>query len=155
MVKEIVISQGKLAQVSDEDYCYLMRWNWYFSSGYAHRQEQNNYLRITIMMHDVVAQRMGHDLTLLEVDHKDRNGLNNTRENLDIVTHSQNMQNRTRQRNNTSGHRGVGWFAKTGKWRVEIVVNKRNIHIGYFASKENAIAARKLAESIYFGREID
>ena len=42
-----------------------------------------------------------------QVDHKNHDGLLNTRSNLNIVTNRQNQQNRRINKNNKSGYRGV------------------------------------------------
>jgi hypothetical protein len=50
---------------------------------------------------------------------------------------------------NSSGHIGVCWSRRESKWRAEITVDCRRIHIGYFTAKAEAIAARKAAEITY------
>ena len=34
--------------------------------------------------------------------------------------------------NNTSGYRGVGFYKRNGRWRAQISVDKKVIHIGFF-----------------------
>ena len=50
---------------------------------------------------------------------------------------------------NSSGHIGVCWSRRESKWRAEITVDTRRIHIGYFTDMADAIAARKAAEITY------
>ena len=45
----------------------------------------------------------------------------------------------------------MSWYKKYEKWRVRIQVNNKDILIGYFNDKEDAIKARKQAEIKYFG----
>lgn len=52
--------------------------------------------------------------------------------------------------NNTSGVKGVSWNKEKHKWDAYINVNKKRIYLGRFSFKEDAIAARKHAEEIYF-----
>lgn len=53
--------------------------------------------------------------------------------NLRDVTNSINQQNqRGPKSNNKSGHLGVSWHTWNGKWRAEIRVNGKSIHLGYF-----------------------
>lgn len=86
----------------------------------------------------------------LFVDHRDGNTLNNTRENLRVVTNAENQQNRVRlPSNNTSGHIGVYWSAKQKKWLAGIKIHGIGIHLGTFANLIDAIAARKRAEKSY------
>jgi hypothetical protein len=46
----------------------------------------------------------------------------------------------------TSGHKGVSWCARTGRWRAHITVGRRMKDLGRHARLSDAIAARKRAE---------
>lgn len=46
--------------------------------------------------------------------------------------------NKNKSRANTSGLIGVSWYKNTNRWSVEIMVNKRKIHLGYYLTKEEA-----------------
>jgi len=75
----------------------------------------------------------------LKVDHWDNNTLNNTDDNLRIVTNAQNMQNRKgRNSNNTSGIRGVSFNKEKQKWKAQLEVNGVQKHIGYFLYEKDA-----------------
>ena len=52
--------------------------------------------------------------------------------------------------NNTSGHKGVSKIKRSGKWRAYIVYKGKQINLGFFEKKEEAIEARKAAELKYF-----
>lgn len=84
-------------------------------------------------------------------DHIDGNGLNNTRENIRFIYQNDNCKNRSLSSNNRSGCSGVSWSKDKRKWRACITINRKNIHLGYFSDKEEAISARQQAESKYFG----
>jgi hypothetical protein len=43
--------------------------------------------------------------------------------------------------------RGINYDSKKGKWRARITYQSKEYHLGYFADKETAVAARKEAES--------
>lgn len=75
------------------------------------------------------------------IDHIDRNPLNNTLDNLRWVSYSQNNYNKTKQKNSTSQYRGVFWDKSRNKWKVKIVINKKNKHIGYFEIEEEGAKA--------------
>lgn len=79
----------------------------------------------------------------LKIDHINRDGCDNRLENLRLVTQKQNSENRSLGKNNTSGHPGVSWCIKSCKWRARITVNYKGLHIGYFASLQDAIDAYK------------
>lgn len=79
---------GKYALVSPEDYPAVMRHSWYYRDGYALAKINSKEIR----MHRYIMDIKDPDLI---VDHKDRNRLNNTRENLRIMDYLQNANNRS------------------------------------------------------------
>lgn len=84
-------------------------------------------------------------------DHKDRNPFNNRRNNLRPASSSENAQNHSKRRNNTSGFTGVYWDKKSNKWVVSININKKIHWIGRYIDKNDAIVARLKAEAKYYG----
>ena len=84
---------------------------------------------------------LGPALSGLEWDHKDRDPLNNRRENLQAVPHHVNMKNKRAYHNNTSGVPGV-CLAQQRYWLARI----GDRHLGCFDSFEEAVAARRAAE---------
>jgi hypothetical protein len=76
-----------------------------------------------------------------EIDHKDGNRANNRFTNLRAADRKLNSNNHKLQSNNKSGHVGVSWHAKSGKWCVKV----RREYIGLFEKLEDAVAARKAA----------
>jgi hypothetical protein len=85
----------------------------------------------------------------MQIDHKDGNGLNNRIANLSEVTNKQNAMNQKLNAKNSSGVTGVRWHKLAKKWTARIVQDKREIYLGLFESFEDAVAARKDAESKY------
>jgi hypothetical protein len=84
----------------------------------------------------------------IKVDHKDGNGLNNRRSNIRKATHAQNQQNRGKQRNNTSGYKGVTWQQQKGQkgwWKAQITVDGVKTYLGLFNSKREAYTVYKEA----------
>jgi len=72
--------------------------------------------------------------------------------NLREVTNAENARNFPRNKRNTSGHIGVSWHKRDKKWQAIIgatQVGKSLKYLGYFDTKEEAIAARKEAEKLY------
>lgn len=62
------------------------------------------------------------------------------------ATQTTQTRNSRRQRNNTSGVRGVGFNKKLSKWTAQISLNKQPMHLGVFTTKEEAVKARQKAE---------
>lgn len=77
-----------------------------------------------------------------EVDHIDRDPLNNEPKNLRLSTRAQNASNKSIPSNNTSSARGVTWDKKNRKWQAQIGHFGKCIFLGRFSSKEEAVAAR-------------
>lgn len=87
----------------------------------------------------------------MDVDHIFHNEYDNRKEFLRIVTESQNEMNQKIRINNTSGVPGVSLDKDKSKWRARIRANNKEIHLGYFINKEDAVQARKQGEEKYFG----
>ncbi len=90
----------------------------------------------------------------IEVDHKNRNPLDNRIENLRICNRSQNMQNsRRKKRLPASGFRGVAIDPNDGAFVANIKTNYRRIHIGRFDNPIEAAYARDAAALRYHDPE--
>lgn len=86
-----------------------------------------------------------------EIDHINGVKDNNQIENLRLATKSQNQWNSCKQKNNTSGFKGVYWHKLSQKWSACIQVFGKLKHLGLFLTKEDAYNARKNAEKFYHG----
>lgn len=84
------------------------------------------------------------------LDHKNGNPDDNRWSNLRLATHAQNAANAKRNKNNTSGFKGVRRANKAG-WRASIWVNRKNIHLGCRATPAEAFELYKKAARHYFG----
>lgn len=73
-----------------------------------------------------------------EIDHIDGNTSNNRIENLRTATHSQNLCNQKMPSHNTSGIKGVSWKKPLKKWFVQLKINNKKRHFGYFDDIELA-----------------
>jgi len=65
------------------------------------------------------------------IDHINNNKLDNRRENLRIVTHSENSRNRIKKENTSSLYYGVSFDQNSNKWAASISYNKKTIRILY------------------------
>lgn len=82
-----------------------------------------------------------------EIDHVNGNPSDNRLCNLRAVTHEENSRNRKLFSHNKSGVNGVSWSKNAGKWTAAIYNDGARKHIGSFDCLEDAVAARKLAET--------
>ena len=85
------------------------------------------------------------------IDHINRNPLDNRKCNYRESTYRQNAQNKSLQKNNTSGVAGVVYRKDNKKWEVRININKKQTKLGCYDNKEDAIVARLKAEKEYYG----
>ena len=85
------------------------------------------------------------------IDHINGDTADNRLCNLREATRTQNLANSKRYKNNKSGLKGVHWHPQSGKWRVQVRLNRRNNHVGLFADKHEAHRAYLDAASRLFG----
>jgi DNA-binding CsgD family transcriptional regulator len=85
----------------------------------------------------------------VEIDHRDGNGLNNTRENLRVVSKSQNLQNqRLTSRASASGMRNV--CRKRDKWIVRLMIDGKDRSFGTFSTVDEAVIVASEARRKHF-----
>lgn len=84
-----------------------------------------------------------------EIDHVDGDTMNNRKENLRPTNRLGNMRNRKLHENNKSGKAGVIKYGK--RWMAYIKLNGIQKNLGYFNDFEEAVNARKIAETKYYG----
>lgn len=141
-MKEIKLKNSELvALVDDEMYEELNKYEWRACQAWG-----NSYRATTghdIFMHHLV---IGKPEPSLVTDHIDRNPLNNQRKNLRFVSKSENGFNSKTRADNTSGRKGISWNKLVGKWRAYIHINKKEKHLGYFSTVDEAVMAREKAE---------
>ncbi len=139
-MKEILLTQGKVAIVDDEDFEWLNQWKWCAKKGpntsYAKRATQ-------LYMHRLILSAEKG----MFVDHINGNGLDNRRENLRVCTHAENMRNSKLSIKNTSGYKGVYWCKKRSLWIANIQNNGKVKNLGGFKIKE--LAARAYNEAAH------
>jgi hypothetical protein len=149
MMKEIELTNGKVAIVDDEDYEWLSQWKWLCThKGYAARCVRiKNGNPITVYMHrEIIGPPDG-----MFTDHINHDKLDNRRENLRVCTMSQNNANIPKRKNNSSGRKGVYWREDAKKWIAQISPGGTRINLGYFSDINDASCAYKNAAEKYFG----
>ncbi len=151
-MKKIRLTQGKFASVDDENYQQLRSIKW------SAVKARNTYYAIHCyrIKDRVFTQRM-HRLIMevprsINIDHIDRNGLNNQKSNLRLCNPSENLWNRTKSlykgKRPTSKYKGVAWA--NGAWVVFITANNVKHYLGrYFREESAAKEYDKLAKLIH------
>lgn len=85
------------------------------------------------------------------IDHIDGNGLNNRLDNLREATAKENARNSRLPSINTTGVKGIYWYASRNSWRAMIRVDGVLRHLGWFKEREKAVTKRRWAERHFFG----
>jgi hypothetical protein len=156
-MREIPLTRGYVAFVDDADYERVTAagpWSAHIDrrkNVYARHTMQHNAegKQPTLLMHRFI---LGITDSKVKVDHRNRYGLDNRRENLRLPTNSQNGANANKCRRGASSRfRGVSWHKRIGKWGAHIGVNRKLIHLGYFAEELDAARAYDAAAREHFG----
>lgn len=133
------LSRGIDTIIDDEDGDLVSR-HWKIRGGYVCHHCTQNGRKGLCFIHRIILERIiGRILIKGEVvDHIDGNPLNNHRSNLRLASIKENVRNSKKPKNNTSGFKGVSWHDRAQKWRARIFVDRRQIHLGYFDTPEEA-----------------
>jgi hypothetical protein len=152
MTKEIILTNGGVALVDDEDYEKVSKYTWHLrKDGYAGSTQycgggRNGAKYKTIRMHRLILDAKDGEI----IDHINGNRLDNRKCNLIIVTRTENTYNKKLDKRNTSGYRGVTWRKDLSKWKATIQKDGKLIHLGYFDDKHEAARAyNKKAMELY------
>jgi hypothetical protein len=147
-MREIQLTKWKVALVDDADFEWLNQWKWSAleRKGIFHvkRSEDGK----IIYMHRLI---FGLSDKNILCDHRDRNGLNNQRDNLRTATRSENNCNIASHRNSSSKYLGVHFFKRDSKWCAHIEKAGKKKNLGYFETEEAAAIAYNEAAVIWHG----
>ena len=156
-IVKVPLSRGKVAIIDAQDAPEVFRYKWH-----AQKDGWTFYATATIRKEDGrQTALLMHRLILnpppgIQVDHRNRNGLDNRRCNLRILdSPNQQRHNSKVPLHSGSGLKGVSYakrsFHRNRKWRARIVVDGHEKHLGYFHTKEEAAMAYDAAALHYFG----
>lgn len=142
------LRDGTVVTVDAADVPALFGFRWYpQGAGYVVRWDPER--KRQVYMHRALLDAPAG----YEVDHINRNKLDNRRSNLRLATRRQNNANNGVARNNSSGYRGVSRNNRNGLlWRAYITVGGRQTPLGSsFATPEEAALAYDAAALRAFG----
>jgi hypothetical protein len=99
----------------------------------------NKYLRV----HRLVAQHFISPIPKgMLVNHIDMDRKNNKVNNLEIVSHRENIIHGWRSRKKSSIYTGVCKVNRRNPWSAQITINGKNLFLGHYATEEEAYKAR-------------
>jgi hypothetical protein len=146
-MKEIISRNKYIILVDDEDYEWLNKYTWRVRKSpsgtkfYAYTQSKKKYLGGVTTMHRLVLGLIREKRKLEIVDHINRDGLDNRKENLRKVTKQQNEMNSDIRKNNKTGYKGVSFRKDTRKYRSYIAIDGKQINLGCYNLPEDAAIA--------------
>jgi hypothetical protein len=133
---QIPLTKGKFATIDAEDYVRVVSCGkWYYSRGYAITRQRVDGKQVTVFLHRFIMNAQKGEI----LDHKDGDGLNNTRQNLRFCTHDENMRNRKLSKSNTTGFKGVVFNGSS--FIAQMRHNKETIYLGSYGSPIDAAKA--------------
>ena len=135
IMRTIPLTRGMLTLVDDELFDYINQYKWQFNTKYASRSVWINGKKNFLYLHHLILpKKEGY-----EIDHINRDRLDNRSKNLRYATSAQNHYNNAPRKDSRSGIKGVQKIGK--KWQARIVKDGKTISLGYFISKNLAILA--------------
>lgn len=140
-------SKGEKFYFDKEDYDLIKDYHW-FLDGKHGNYVVANYKETTVKFHRIVMKVTD---SKIDIDHINHDTTDNRKENLRVVSRSQNNANIGLRKHNTSGCTGVAWHSTRKQWISRISYNNKCIFLGWFNDYEEAVKARKEAEEKYFG----
>jgi hypothetical protein len=151
--RRIPLTEGKFAIVDPPDFYRFNNFQWcavkHKSLFHAVRlvNGSNDTTRILSLHCEIMNPPKG-----LVVDHRNRNGLDDRRENLRLATHSQNRCNRFVDKTGCSSqYRGVCWHKQRKCWRAHLQYEGKWVWLGRFDSEIDAAKAYDEAAKKYHG----
>lgn len=129
-------------------------WNTKFSGTDAGTVLPTGYLHINVDKHRILAHRLAWlimygSFPAAQIDHINGCRTDNRISNLREATETINSQNRRLQGHNTSGVVGVSYCSRKNRWRANIVIGRKQKHLGYFYLFDDAVKAREEAAVKY------
>lgn len=146
----IPLTQNKYAIIDEDDFERVGQHKWFtFAKGYGATHNPKDHNKMIWMHRFILDAPIG-----MEVDHINGNRLDNRKENLRLCTKSENQMNRSRNKNNRSGFKGIylDTRSRSRQWNAKIVINRKPIYLGAFNTPQEAGKAYELAAKKYHGR---
>lgn len=150
-MKYVSIGNGSgMAMVDDEDFAKVSDFNWFrINDSGVGASTFFGGRNTTVYMHRLVMGVSIHDK--IQVDHINRNQLDNKKSNLRLCNPQEQSFNRGPRKGRIYTHyKGVTWHKRSQKWYAQIMKSGVNKFVGMFdCDKEAAIAWNKAAMELH------
>lgn len=146
---EVPLSYGRFCFVDLIDAEWVQKHNWFCdrppgrSGIYVIRTEGGKVIRLHRAILDAPSE--------LEVDHVNRNGLDNRRCNIRLATKSQNNANKPLPGNKTANYRGVSRCKARNCWQAQFKIHGKNRGLGLYDDQRDAALAYDAFARHHFG----
>jgi hypothetical protein len=145
---KIVDVDGYSVKIDDEDEYLIKKYSWrarvdgkfpnkrvYFSYITPRPEHKIMYLHREIM----------HCTPDMQVDHVAYDYMDLQKSSMRICSNAENGRNRRINKDSVSGYRGVTWSKRLEKWKATVVLDGKQIHLGYYntASEAHAVYCAK------------
>lgn len=139
-VSELILNNGIVVLVDTELLPALRKYNWGMKtekrSGHRYAQAYiSRSIGVKSMHRFIMRPPKGY-----WVDHINRNGLDNRRCNLRLVTPAQNNWNTRKRARARSKHKGIWWNENIQRWIATITIHGERIYLGCSKDEETAAA---------------
>lgn len=138
---EIITKDNRTILVDNSDYDYLSQFTWGVGShGYAVRYNWKPNRKAILMHREIMNPAKG-----LQVDHINRNKLDNRRQNLRACTNAQNVRNTLHRSTNKLGLKHICLDKLSNMFKVQITIDGKKVYHNTFKTLEKATKARDKA----------
>jgi hypothetical protein len=150
-MKKITLSSGDIVLIDKEDFKEISKYNWYVAKRgkikYAEKTTKGKH----IMLHRLIM----NPSTKEDIDHINGNGLDNRKENLRICNKIENGCNRGKNKNNTSGYKGVFFRSdcfRNYSWVARLYYKRKLYILGSYKTAMEAARAYDKGAKKYHGK---
>lgn len=147
MIAFLPVSDTSVATLDIEDLASALEYSSVWAASNGGYVRANKWKKKVVYLHRLIMRAKEGE----SVDHINGNPLDNRRNNLRIATHQQNMSNKGVQINSKTKVKGVFATTNSPRWRAQVRVNYKTLHLGCFDTKLEAAEAYNQAALFHFG----